>query len=180
MTGKEVRPPAAAAVILPKDYQHPLLNDSKILSEKDRLILRDVIEKEAQAFAVAKVDAEEIDNINILNASFLAMHKSISKLKIKPELLLIDGNRFKAYRKIPHHCIIKGDGKFLSIAAASILAKTYRDDFMRNAHIKYPDYGWDTNKGYPTIKHKNGILQNGLTPYHRKSFNYHIQMKMDF
>ena len=173
-------PVFAAAVILPKEYQNPLLNDSKKLTEKERLKLRDEIREVALSYAVASVEAKKIDEINILNASFLAMHKAIKKLTLAPELLLIDGNRFKAFKKIPHQCIVKGDGKYLSIAAASVLAKTYRDDFMKNAHQQYPQYGWVTNKGYPTIKHKYAVLQYGLSPYHRKSYSYNIQLKMDF
>lgn len=173
-------PVFAAAVILPKKYQNPLMNDSKKLTEKERLELREEIEKVALSYAVASVGAKKIDAINILNASFLAMHEAIEKLTIVPELLLIDGNRFKAFKKIPHQCIIKGDGKYLSIAAASVLAKTYRDDFMKNAHQQYPQYGWITNKGYPTIKHKYAVFHNGLSPYHRRSYSYNIQLKMDF
>jgi ribonuclease HII len=163
-------PVFAAAVILPKDYTNKILNDSKQVSESKRKLLRTEIENEALSFAVGIVDNNEIDKINILNASFLAMHRAIEQLSIKPELLLIDGNRFKPYQKIPHECIIKGDGKFLSIAAASILAKTYRDDFMEQAHEKYPHYDWKTNKGYPTKKHRNGIKEFGTTPLHRLSF----------
>ena len=173
-------PVFAAAVILPKEYQNPLLNDSKKLTEKERLKLRDEIREVALSYAVASVEAKKIDEINILNASFLAMHKAIKKLTLAPELLLIDGNRFKAFKKIPHQCIVKGDGKYLSIAAASVLAKTYRDDFMKNVHQQYPQYGWITNKGYPTIKHKYAVLKYGLSPYHRKSYSYNIQLKMDF
>jgi len=173
-------PVFAAAVILPKEYQNPMLNDSKKLTEKERLKLREEIRKVALSYAVASIEARIIDEINILNASFLAMHKAIKKLTLVPELLLIDGNRFNAFKKIPHQCIVKGDGKYLSIAAASVLAKTYRDDFMKNAHQQYPQYGWITNKGYPTIKHKYAVLQYGLSPYHRKSYSYNIQLKMDF
>ncbi len=163
-------PVHAAAVILPKNYKNKLLNDSKQLSEKKRLILREEIEKDAIAFGVGVVDNNEIDEINILNASFLAMHRAIENLKQTPELLLIDGNRFKPYKEIPYECIIKGDGKFLSIAAASILAKTYRDEFMENAHQKHPEYDWKSNKGYPTKKHREAIKQIGITDLHRKSF----------
>jgi len=173
-------PVFAAAVILPKEYQNPMLNDSKKLTEKERLKLREEIRKVALSYAVVSIEARIIDEINILNASFLAMHKAIKKLTLVPELLLIDGNRFNAFKKIPHQCIVKGDGKYLSIAAASVLAKTYRDDFMKNAHQQYPQYGWITNKGYPTIKHKYAVLQYGLSPYHRKSYSYNIQLKMDF
>jgi ribonuclease HII len=163
-------PVYAAAVIFPKNYRNKALNDSKKLSEKDRLSLRKVIEEDALAWAVASVDNTEIDAINILNASFLAMHRAVSKLSIKPELLLIDGNRFKPYPDIPHHCIIEGDAKFLSIAGASILAKTYRDDFMLEASKKYACYDWQSNKGYPTFKHREGIRMNGPCPLHRMSF----------
>ncbi len=163
-------PVFAAAVILPKSFKNNLLNDSKQLKEEDRYQLREVVQKEALAWAVAQVSNTEIDEINILNASFLGMHRAIDQLKIRPESLLIDGNRFKKYKDIPHHCIIKGDAKYLSIAAASILAKTYRDDFMKVAAEKYPHYGWDTNMGYPTIKHRAGISANGTTPLHRMSF----------
>ena len=163
-------PVFAAAVILPKDYKNKILNDSKQVSEIKRKLLRTEIEKEAISFAVGVVDNNEIDKINILNASFLAMHRAIEQLTYNPELLLIDGNRFKSYKKIPHECIIKGDGKFLSIAAASILAKTYRDDFMENAHLEFPTYDWKTNKGYPTKAHREAIRQIGITPLHRKTF----------
>ncbi|MBI2279280.1 MAG: ribonuclease HII [Bacteroidetes bacterium] len=163
-------PVYAAAVILPRDYKNNILNDSKQLSETKRKLLRIEIEKEAISYAVGVVDNIEIDKINILNASFLAMHRAIEQLTIKPELLLIDGNRFKPYKKILHECIIKGDGKFLSIAAASILAKTYRDEFMEEADIQFPDYDWKTNKGYPTKFHREAIRQVGITPLHRKTF----------
>ncbi len=163
-------PVYAAAVILPKDYKNKILNDSKQVSEKKRELLRFEIEKEALAFGVGVVDNNEIDEINILNASFLAMHRAIDSLKMTPELLLIDGNRFKSYKKIPHECIIKGDGKFLSIAAASILAKTYRDEFMDKAHQKHPFYDWNKNKGYPTKAHREAIRQHGITDLHRTSF----------
>lgn len=164
-------PVFAAAVILPKDFFHPLLNDSKKLSEKQRDILRPIIEKESIAFGVAPVDNNEIDQINILQASYKAMHLSIDQLKSKPDTLLIDGNRFKPYKKISHQCIVKGDGKFASIAAASILAKTYRDEFMNLIHKEFPEYGWDKNKGYGTAIHRSAIEKIGLSKYHRKSFN---------
>jgi ribonuclease HII len=164
-------PVFAAAVILPKDFFHPLLNDSKQLKEKDRDFLRPIIEKESIAFAVAAVDNNEIDTMNILQASYKAMHISLDKLKASPQLLLIDGNRFKAYKKITHHCIIKGDGKYASIAAASVLAKTYRDEWMQKIHPEFPQYGWDKNKGYGTAVHRNAIAQYGICKYHRKSFN---------
>ena len=163
-------PVFAAAVILPKNFKNKLLNDSKQLKESDRYDLRPIIEKEALAWAVGIVNNVEIDEINILNASFLAMHRAVDQLKITPELLLIDGNRFKVYKKIPHQCIIKGDAKFLSIAAASILAKTYRDDFMREVAKKYPHYGWENNMAYPTKFHREGIRQHGTTPLHRMTF----------
>lgn len=164
-------PVFAAAVILPKDFFHPLLNDSKQVKEKDRTELRWYIEQNAISYAVAMVNHIEIDKINILQASFKAMHKAIEKLTIQPELLLIDGNRFIAYRKIAHHCIIKGDGKFANIAAASILAKTYRDEYMQKLHEKFPIYAWDKNKGYGTLAHRKAIEQFGLNKHHRKSFN---------
>jgi ribonuclease HII len=163
-------PVFAAAVILPKNFEHSLLNDSKKLSEKDRYHLRPVIEEAAIAFAVASVSNEEIDRINILKASFKAMHLAIDQLKETPELLLIDGNRFIKYKKIPHQCIIKGDGIYASIAAASILAKTYRDDYMQQLHEQFPDYNWQNNKGYGTAVHRKAIEEFGITPYHRKSF----------
>jgi ribonuclease HII len=163
-------PVFAAAVILPKDFHHPLLNDSKQMAESVRYELRTVIEKEALAWAVAEVSNEEIDEINILNASFLAMHKAVGVLKLKPEFLLIDGNRFKPYPDIPHKCIIKGDAKFASIAAASVLAKTYRDDYMNKLHIEYPYYGWEHNKGYGTASHRAAIEKHGITIHHRRSF----------
>ncbi len=164
-------PVVAAAVILPKDYHHPLLNDSKKLSAKQRESLRPEIEKVAIAFSVAEVSHLKIDEINILNASFLAMHLALDSLSHKPQLLLIDGNRFKAYPEIPHECIIEGDGKYFSIAAASILAKTYRDELMLRLSQEYPLYGWETNMGYATKKHRDAIMEHGQTPLHRKSFN---------
>lgn len=163
-------PVFAAAVILPKNFKNELLNDSKKLKEKDREQLREIIEKEAVDFAVGIVTNQEIDEINILNASFLAMHRAVDQLKKRPEFLIIDGNRFKAYKKIQHECIIKGDGKYMNIAAASILAKTYRDDFMKKAAKKYPQYGWENNMGYPTSKHRDAIREFGPTPLHRMTF----------
>ena len=163
-------PVVAAAVIFPKKFKHKLLNDSKLLSEKQRQMLRPVIEKEAVAWAFAFVDHAEIDKINILNASYAAMHRSVDQLKTKPEHLLIDGNRFNPYNGIGHTCIVKGDGKYLSIAAAAVLAKTYRDDYMKAMHEKYPHYGWDKNKGYPTKMHRAGIKEHGITPIHRRTF----------
>lgn len=161
----------AAAVILPPDFKNEMLNDSKQLTEKQRYALRSVIEESALAWAVGIVSPEEIDQINILNASFLAMHRAIDQLKIRPEHLLIDGNRFNPYPNISHTTIVKGDGKYLSIAAASILAKTYRDDYMNQLHREYPVYDWDHNKGYPTKKHRAAIAEHGISPYHRKSYN---------
>ncbi len=173
-------PVFAAAVILPVGYGSALLNDSKQLTEKQRDVLRIDIEKNALAWAVASYSPEEIDEVNILNASFLSMHRAIDKLPMVPELLLIDGNRFIEYKSIEHHCIIKGDAKFLSIAAASVLAKTHRDEYMTNIHLNYPEYAWNKNKGYPTMEHKLAIQKHGLTEHHRKSFNYNIQLKMEF
>jgi ribonuclease HII len=163
-------PVFAAAVILPKDFEHPLLNDSKQIKEKDRYTLRKEIEEQAISWAVGVVSHQEIDEINILNASFLAMHKAVEKLNIQPQFLIIDGNRFKPYPNINHQCIIKGDGKYYAIAAASILAKTYRDDFMEKIDQEYPAYQWKKNKGYPTIAHRNTVLDIGFSPYHRKTF----------
>ncbi|MBM3415908.1 MAG: ribonuclease HII [Bacteroidetes bacterium] len=163
-------PVFAAAVILPRPFYHPLLNDSKQVSSKDRNELRKVIEKEAIAFAVAHVSNLEIDAINILKASFKAMHLALDKLDQKPGMILVDGNRFIPYKKIPHRCIIQGDAAYMSIAAASILAKTCRDEYMMQLHEEYPQYGWQHNKGYGTPGHRNAINQNGLCKYHRKSF----------
>lgn len=164
-------PVFAAAVILPKDFHHPLLNDSKQVKEKDRNALRQIIEANAISYGVAMLDNDAIDTSNILKASFKAMHLAIDQLKPKPKLLLIDGNRFTPYKKTPHHCIVKGDGKFAAIAAASILAKTYRDAYMQTLHLEFPQYGWDNNKGYGTLTHRKAIEQYGLCKYHRKSFN---------
>ncbi|MBO9699464.1 MAG: ribonuclease HII [Sporocytophaga sp.] len=163
-------PVVAASVILPKDYHHPVLNDSKQLSKKQRELLREEIKRDAISWAIAEVSHTVIDEINILNASFLAMHKAIGKLKTKPELLLIDGNRFKPYKKTSHHCIVEGDAKYLSIAAASVLAKTYRDDLMVKLASKFPVYDWENNMGYGTPKHREAIFLNGLSPFHRLSF----------
>ncbi|MDH4058803.1 MAG: ribonuclease HII [Cyclobacteriaceae bacterium] len=163
-------PVVAAAVILPKEYEHPLLNDSKQLSKEERLLFREDIQRDALAWAVAEVDHEEIDRINILNASFKAMHLAIEKLSMLPALLLIDGNRFNPYKEIPFQCIVKGDATYLSIAAASVLAKTYRDEKMHQLALKYPGYGWETNVGYPTEFHRNAIQELGMTAVHRKSF----------
>ena len=161
----------AAAVILPDGYQNELLNDSKQLSEKKRYQLREIIERDAVAWAVGVVTPEEIDKINILNASILAMHRALDQLKVRPEAIIVDGNRFKKYQNIPHTTIVKGDGKYLAIAAASILAKTYRDVYMNGLAEEYPQYDWLSNKGYPTKKHREAIKQFGITPYHRKSYN---------
>ena len=171
----------AAAVILPEGYQNELLNDSKQLTEKRRYQLREIIERDAVAWAVGIVTPEEIDKINILNASILAMHRALDQLKVRPEAIIVDGNRFKKYspplfgggrgEALPHTTIVKGDGKYLAIAAASILAKTYRDDYMNKLAEEYPQYDWISNKGYPTKKHREAIKQFGITPYHRKSYN---------
>ncbi len=161
----------AAAVILPPDYHNELLNDSKQLTEKRRYALREVIQRDAVAWAVGIVTPEEIDKINILNASILAMHRALDQLKVRPEAIIVDGNKFKPYGDLPHATIVKGDGKYLSIAAASILAKTYRDDYMAKIAEEYPQYDWSGNKGYPTKKHRQAIKLYGATPYHRRSFN---------
>lgn|SRR5690606_487008 len=163
-------PVFAAAVIFPPDYHNAVLNDSKKLSEKKRMALRPIIEQEALAFAVASVSAAEIDKINIHKASYLAMHKAIDLLTLKPQYLIIDGNKFIPYPNLSHSCIVKGDGKYLSIAAASILAKTYRDEYMENLANDFPDYDWLQNKGYPTVKHREAVIRLGLTPHHRKTF----------
>ena len=182
----------AAAVILPDGYQNDLLNDSKQLTEKRRYELREIIERDAVAWAVGIVTPEEIDKINILNASILAMHRALDQLKVRPQAIIVDGNRFKPYREpitlnpepitIPHTTIVKGDGKYLSIAAASILAKTYRDDYMNQLAEEYPQYDWRSNKGYPTKKHREAIRQHGMTPYHRMSYNLlgDGQLSLDF
>lgn len=163
-------PVFAAAVILPANFRSPLLNDSKQITESNLLALRLLIEKKAIAWAVGVVTHEEIDAINILQASFLAMHRAVDQLPTKPEILLIDGNRFKAYKDIPHQCEIKGDGRIKSIAAASILAKTYRDEYMEKLAQEYPHYHWQQNKGYPTKSHRSAIKEHGISPYHRKTF----------
>lgn len=178
----------AAAVILPEGYQNELLNDSKQLSEKKRYQLREMIERDAVAWAVGIVTPEEIDKINILNASILAMHRALDKLKVRPEAIIVDGNKFKPYKdpadgkQLLHTTIVKGDGKYLAIAAASILAKTYRDDYMNQLAEEYPQYDWRSNKGYPTKKHREAIKQHGITPYHRKSYNLlgDGQLSIDF
>lgn len=163
-------PVFAAAVILPKDFFHPFLNDSKQISEEQRYELRPIIEQQAIAYGVAQLDHKQIDKLNILKASFKSMHLAVNQLSIRPQLLLIDGNRFAAYKSIPHKCIIGGDGKYASIAAASILAKTYRDDFMKELHLKYPKYNWQQNKGYATREHQQALDKYGPCRYHRRSF----------
>ena len=175
-------PVYAAAVILPQDFSNDLLNDSKQLSEKQRYALREVIEREALAWAVGVVSADEIDKINILRASILAMHRAIAQLKIRPQHLLIDGNRFMPYEDIPHTTVVKGDATYMSIAAASILAKTYRDDYMLKIHQEYPQYHWDSNKGYPAPIHRDAIRKYGTTPYHRLTFQLlpPTQLELDF
>jgi ribonuclease HII len=165
-------PVTAAAVILPPEWNHPLLNDSKKMSEKNRNLLRKIIEKEAVAWAVEMVMPDEIDRINILNASFAAMSRAVEKLSVKPQLLLIDGNRFRSNLNIPYQCIVKGDATFTSIAAASVLAKTYRDEYMMRIADEYPVYNWKQNKGYPTREHREAVLRHGLSPYHRVSFKH--------
>ncbi len=173
-------PVTAAAVILPDDFSHPFLTDSKQLSEKKRLALKEIIEAEALSFGVAHVMMDEIDQINILNASILGMHRSIDQLSKQPQFIAIDGNRFKPYAKIPYECVVKGDGKYLHIAAASVLAKTYRDAFMASLHEEFPAYNWKQNKGYPTAEHREAIKKYGPTPYHRKSFRLlPEQLKLD-
>ena len=163
-------PVTAAAVFLPNDFKHPFLTDSKQLSKKKRLELKEIIEREAISFGVSHIMMDEIDQINILNASILGMHRSIDKLIKPPEFIAIDGNRFKPYHKIPYECVIKGDSKYLNIAATSILAKTYRDAYMTDLHTKYPMYNWAQNKGYPTAEHRAAIKKHGPSPFHRKSF----------
>lgn len=169
----------AAAVILPKDFSNELLNDSKKLTEKQRYFLREIIQKEALAWAVAEVSAKEIDSINILNASFLAMTKAVGQLSLKPELLLIDGNRFRTDLTIPFKCIVQGDGKYMSIAAASILAKTYRDDYIKNLSLDYPQYHWDQNKAYATKTHREAIAEHGICEHHRKTFGDYSKTLFD-
>ena len=171
-------PVVAAAVILPRGMDFPEFDDSKKLSEKQREKMRIKVLENAAAYGVGIVSAEEIDEINILNASFLAMHRAIDQLKIRPELLLIDGNRFNKYHDIKHQCIVGGDAKYQAIAAASILAKTTRDHIMQELDIQYPVYNWKQNKGYPTIEHKNAVAEHGMSPYHRKTFNMSIQLKL--
>ena len=174
-------PVVAAAVILPKGFKHELLNDSKQLTEKQREKLRPFIEKNALAYAVAFVNAPKIDEINILQSSILAMHKSIEKLAVQPEFIIVDGNKFNPFKKIPHQTIVKGDAKYMSIAAASVLAKTYRDDYMQKIAKEFPNYFWEKNKGYPTKQHRNGIREFGITKYHRKTFRLlPTQLEFDF
>ena len=174
-------PVVAAAVILPRSFEHSLLNDSKQLSEKQRMLLKPFIEENALAYAVGFVWQDKIDEINILNASILAMHQAVAKLTIEPEFIIVDGNRFKNYKTTPHQTIVKGDSKYLSIAAASILAKTYRDEYMEKIHQEFPEYNWKQNKGYPTKQHREAIRSIGITDYHRKSFKLlPEQMSFDF
>ena len=174
-------PVTAAAVILPANYKNSRINDSKKLSEKERIILQREIIKDCISYSVSHVSSKTIDKINILNASIKAMHLSINKLKVKPNYILVDGNKFKAFKKIPHKCVVKGDSKFLNIAAASILAKTYRDKLMENYHMQYPEYGWKDNKGYPTIRHRESLKKYGTVDIHRKTFKlYDGQTLLDF
>ena len=171
----------AAAVILPSDYDNPEFNDSKKLTEKKRYLLREQVQRDAVAWAIGVVPPDEIDKINILNASFLAMHRALDQLKVRPEAVIVDGNRFKPYHDLPYTTIIKGDGRYQAIAAASILAKTYRDDYMAELAIQYPQYDWQSNKGYPTKKHREAIKNYGITPFHRRSYNLlGSELKLDF
>lgn len=171
----------AAAVILPSDYDNPEFNDSKKLTEKKRYLLREQVQHDAVAWAIGVVTPDEIDKINILNASFLAMHRALDQLKVRPEAVIVDGNRFKPYHDLPYTTIIKGDGRYQAIAAASILAKTYRDDYMAELAIQYPQYDWQSNKGYPTKKHREAIKNYGITPFHRRSYNLlGSELKLDF
>lgn len=165
----------AAAVILPSDFENDLLNDSKQLTEAQRYMLRTIIEQSAVAWSIGEVTAEEIDRINILNASILAMHRALGGLQVVPQHILVDGNKFKPYEFIPYQTVVHGDATYMSIAAASVLAKTYRDDYMLRLHSEYPSYGWDRNKGYPTAEHRKAIMASGLTPYHRKTFHFTTQ-----
>ena len=178
--GSLAGPVVAAAVIFPKDYENSLINDSKALSHEKREQLKEVIVKHALAYGIGVVDNNEIDEKNILNATYKAMHIAVKQLRVKPTLLLVDGNRFEPYDDIPHKCFVKGDSRFLSIAAASVLAKTYRDNLMIEMHEQYPDYFWDSNKGYGTAQHREMIRENGLSPFHRKSFSVNPQLKMRF
>ena len=171
----------AAAVVLPSDYDNPEFNDSKKLTEKKRYLLREQVQRDAVAWAIGVVTPDEIDKINILNASFLAMHRALDQLKVRPEAVIVDGNRFKPYHDLPYTTIIKGDGRYQAIAAASILAKTYRDDYMAELAIQYPQYDWQSNKGYPTKKHREAIKNYGITPFHRRSYNLlGSELKLDF
>lgn len=170
----------AAAVIFPENYTNDDLNDSKQLTEKKRYQLREIIQRDALAWSVGIVTAQEIDKINILNASILAMHRALDGLKVRPQAIIVDGNKFKPYNNLPHTTIVKGDGKYLSIAAASILAKTYRDDYMNGLADEYPMYDWKNNKGYPTKKHRQAIREYGITPYHRKSYNLTGELELNF
>lgn len=171
----------AAAVILPSDYDNPEFNDSKKLTEKKRYLLREQVQRDAVAWAIGVVTPDEIDKINILNASILAMHRALDQLKVRPEAVIVDGNRFKPYHDLPYTTIIKGDGRYQAIAAASILAKTYRDDYMAELAIQYPQYDWQSNKGYPTKKHREAIKNYGITPFHRRSYNLlGSELKLDF
>lgn len=174
-------PVVAAAVILPHDFDNELLNDSKQLTERQRYKLRPIIEEKAIAWAVAEVSNVEIDEINILNSSILAMHRALDKLTVRPQFVIVDGNKFKKYRDVPHQTIVKGDGKYMSIAAASVLAKTYRDDLMKQLHNEFPDYNWAKNKGYPTVEHRKAIERVGATKYHRMTFQLvDPQLSFDF
>ena len=173
-------PVFAAAVIFDKNYTHPVLTDSKKLNDTQRRALRPQIEKDAVAWAVGIVHNKEIDLINILQASFLAMHKALDELQTPPQHIIVDGNKFRQYKAIPHTCVVKGDSKYISIAAASILAKTYRDDFMLQLHNEYPMYNWDSNKGYPTLIHRKAVLKHGKSPYHRKTFKVSNQLSFNF
>jgi len=174
-------PVCAAAVIMPVNYSNPILDDSKKMTSFNRSVLKEEIEKLAIDYAVVFIDNNKIDEINILQASLLGMHKALDKLKVRPQHILVDGNKFNAYKSIPHTCIVKGDSKFISIAAASVLAKTYRDEWMLQLHNKFNSYGWDKNKGYPTQKHRDAILAHGITPYHRRSFHLlNTQMELSF
>jgi ribonuclease HII len=173
-------PVFAAAVILPAKFHHELLNDSKQMTENNRNLVRSIIEKKAIAWSVGICDHHEIDNINILNASFLAMHKALDKLSVIPQTILVDGNRFKCYKDIPHHCIIEGDSKYKSIAAASVLAKTHRDEYMLKLHDSFPQYGWNKNKAYATKFHREALMKFGETPFHRKSFRLYYQLELEF
>jgi ribonuclease HII len=174
-------PVCAAAVIMPVDYSNDMLNDSKKMTTLNRSLLKEEIEKFAIDYAVIFVDNNKIDEINILQASLLGMHKALDKLKVRPQHILVDGNKFNAYKNVPHTCIVKGDGKFVSIAAASVLAKTYRDEWMLQLHKKFNTYGWDKNKGYPTQKHRDAILEHGFSPYHRRSFHLlNTQLELSF